>query len=106
MPPSRKLFVGYTACYPHYRGFNHLCDIPKEAALAWVQSILPDADMGGGKLAKDIKIEDIDHGSDGWLGRLYVIVAVHSNNWVALYKSDSGFSVQTKKFESKDLEDE
>ena len=90
--------IGDGGVYINDAGFNHLVDIPKEAALAWVQSILPDQVLGqGDKKAIDMTVEEMEHGTEGWLNKYYVVIGCEHNTWVALYNADGNDSVRTLK---------
>lgn len=98
-----KLHVGMFGTYPHYRNFKHLIDIPAAVALAWVQRIAPDARLGRNLTAKEITLDNLE---EEWLNKGYIIIGAEHDQWVALYSADDTFSIQYKKIEPADFEDE
>lgn len=67
--------IGDGGVYINDTGFNHLVDIPKEVALQWVQSILPEHVLGqGDKKASEMTVEEMEHGTEGWLNKYYVVI--------------------------------
>jgi hypothetical protein len=42
-------------------------------------------------------IETMDHGTEGWLNKYYVVIGCEHDVWVAIYNADGNYSVRTKK---------
>lgn len=65
---------------------SYLCEIPAAAAIAWLQMVAPEANMGTGAKAKDLVAE---HGTrTQWLNKLYVLVTNDGVIATALYNHD------------------
>ena len=91
--------IGYTSCYINDHPFKHVTDIPVDAAVAWVQSVLPNKEMGNGVAAKDLTTDgsyETDADKNGWLNKLFVIVAFEHGKFIALYNHDGKFSVRVE----------
>lgn len=90
--------IGFTRTYIQDHPFNFLCEIPAEAAVSWVQQLLPDAPMGcTGSPAHEMTL-DGNTGTDarvnGWLNKRFIIVAVkHNGKYLALVNWDGRFSI-------------
>lgn len=84
--------IGFTACYINDHPFQHITDVHPAVALVWVKKVLPDADLGTGKKAKDVTLTQAIE--DGWLNKLFIIVGHEHGKWVALYKHDDKFSIR------------
>ena len=88
--------IGYKACYiQDYSSFKHLCTIPPEVAIEWVRQKCPDIYMGG-CLAKDLTLNGktgTDAKINGWLNKLFVVVANDHCQSIALVNWDGRFSV-------------
>ncbi len=96
-----KLKIGATGCYINDFGFSHVIDLPVEAAVEWVKKVAPETRMcvTGHAKAKDLTVGgdiDTDATINGWLNKLFVVVACDHDNWVALDNHDGNFSVRTK----------
>ena len=94
-----KYKIGYTSCYINDHDFNHITDIPIESALEWVRISAPETQMGNGVKAKDLTINEYyqtDIDKNGWLNKLFVLVAYEHGKFVAIYNHDGVFSIRVK----------
>jgi len=55
---NQEYKFGFTACYIQDHPFNHICDIPEDVALLWVNRYIKPSDMQ----SKQFVIVDGDHG--------------------------------------------
>lgn len=88
--------VGFTGCYIQDHNFKHLCDIPVSAAVKWVKKVCPEATMGNKTKAKELTLNrgiDTDALMNGWLNKLFVVVANDHDAWIALVNWDGRFSI-------------
>lgn len=94
--------IGSTATYIVDYEFDHVCEIPMAAAVEWVKSACPDADMSSRVKAAELTIgesNNTDADENGWLNKLFVIVGYGSSGAaIALYNHDGKFFVRSKKF--------
>jgi len=93
--------IGFTSCYINDFNFSHLVDIPVEAAVEWAKKAAPETKMcaTGRTKAKDLTVGgdiDTDVNINGWLNKLFIIVAFEHGKWIALYNHDGSFSVRVK----------
>ena len=88
--------IGTRKSYINDHGFKHVTDIPKEVAIEWVKSVVPDISLGSKEsIAKELTLKNLD---DYWQSRLWVIVGDEHFSWVAVNRTDDVFSVWTKKY--------
>jgi hypothetical protein len=93
--------IGATACYINDYSFTHIADIPVEVAVEWVKKVTPETRMSatGNVQAKDLTVggdPDTDANVNGWLNKLFVLIACDHGKWVALYNHDGRFSIRDK----------
>lgn len=99
---TEEFHIGFTSCYINDYNFKHIADLPIEAAVEWVKKSCPEIMMNatGHIKAKELTIDDdnidTDANINGWLNKLFVIVGVEYNCWVALYNHDGKFSIRIK----------
>lgn len=84
----KKLEIGYTACYIRDYGEKHLVDLPFEAARCWASTVVGTSQAGCWKTFSGVK------DPEDWLNKLFVVVGVDYNGWIALYNHDGKFSVR------------
>lgn len=83
-----------------YPEFQHLTDIPVEAAIEWVKKICPSKTIGSYTECKDMTIKNV---RKSWNNKYWIIVSCEHETWIALENHDDDFSIYTKPFESSDL---
>ena len=72
-------------------------DIPAEVAIEWIKQKTPEANMGNGVCAKNITTDrnnETDCRKNGWLNKLFIIVAYEHGKFISLYNHDGVFSVR------------
>ncbi len=94
---NKKYKLGMTGCYICDHPFSHVTDIPVEAAVEWVKNVAPEITLGSHVKTKDITTDGnrkTDAIQNGWLNKLFVIVAHEPGKFIALYNHDGVFSVR------------
>lgn len=89
--------IGDWAPYIQDYKFKRLFEIPKEVAMAWVQTSCPDAEIGMGiSSAKELTLDSIV--GNGWLNKLFIIVAkTNDGKKYAITNWDGNFSLYVSK---------
>lgn len=88
--------VGFIRTFIQDHPFSHVCEIPIEVAVTWVQRVCPDANIGHHVLAKDVTIDgNVDTGAtnNGWLNNLFVVIARDHGKAIAIINWDGKFSI-------------
>lgn len=91
--------IGFVAYYIQDFDFEHVIDVPVEAAVAWVKCVCPEIIMGSGIKAKDLTINknsDTDALLNGWVNKLFIIVGLEHCKWVALCKHNDRFVLKAE----------
>jgi hypothetical protein len=86
--------IGYTSCFIKDHPFNHLTSIPVAAAVEWVKAAVPNQNMDGNILAKDLTVDGnirTDARENGWLNNLFIIVGFEHDKFIAIYNHDATF---------------
>ncbi len=97
-PPCYRL--GYASCYIQEHKFNHLCTMPVKAAVEWVKEVCPNVVMGRHTPAADLTVGgDIDTDAlvNGWLNKLFILVANDHGKWIALVNWDGRYSMYVER---------
>ena len=101
---SKKYKYGFTGTYIQDHPFSHLTEIPPEVAVAWVAKLYPDMNMGSDIPAKDLGVDTGDNDTDakinGWLNKLFILVANEHDRWIALVNWDGRFSIYIERDDS------
>jgi hypothetical protein len=82
---------GLVGTYIQDHPFYHVAEIPVEVAVAWVNSVCPNVNMGNSRLASELTPENAT--TYGWLNKLFVIVGESHGKWMALNNHDGSFSI-------------